>query len=69
MDRAVCHNKVHTSRLKSFEAKQTGKDTHPHPETNNTWSMFKQQFFKTKGNYCGNCCKTGRALALAIRSQ
>jgi hypothetical protein len=30
---------------------QTGKDAHPHLQTNKTWSVLKQQFLETEGNF------------------
>jgi hypothetical protein len=55
LDRTVCHNEVFTNRSKCLQAaepvllKQTGKDAHPHPQTNKTWSVIKQWFLETVG--------------------
>jgi hypothetical protein len=54
-DRTVCHNEVCTSGSKCLKAAepvllmQTGKDAHPHPQTNKTWGVLKQWFLETVG--------------------
>jgi hypothetical protein len=48
MDKTVCHNEVRKGGSKFLKAAepvllmQTGEDTHPHPQTNKTWSVIKQ---------------------------
>jgi hypothetical protein len=54
-DRTVWHNELCTSGSKCLKAAepvllmQTGKDVHPHPQTNKTWSALKQRFLETVG--------------------
>jgi hypothetical protein len=47
-EKTVCHNEVCTSDSKCLKAAepvlfmQTGKDVHPHRQTNKTWRVLKQ---------------------------